>query len=338
MESPMIALLLVSACNPARIAFNDVSDTALDADSGADSAADTALDTGTDTAVDSVDSADSAADTALDTGDTGTDTAVDSADSAADTALDTGTDTAVDSADSAADTALDTSTVPSAPTVVALATTEGSTDLTLAVELADVDGDLDGGVLTVDVDGVTTSYALAGGVESWDGATATVRLAFTPCQHGETWTITVAATDATGLTSADSTAPVTLSGTSYTYSESGDTYPDALDLGVVSPGTFICGDIDRAVGHKFYMGSDLDWLAFTPDADGRWTISLTWDDTSADEDLELMDAMTTEIQAANDHTGAQPEEVSYVLAAGTDYYAWVGGWTLPATSYVVEFE
>ena len=312
----MIALLLLSACNPARIAFNDVSNTALDADSGADSAADTAPDTG----------------------DTGADTAADSADSAADTALDTGIDTAVDSADSAADTALDTGTAPSAPTVVAFSTTEGATDLTLAVELADVDGDLDGGLLTVDVDGVTTSYALAGGVESWDGATATVRLAFTPCQHGETWTITVTATDAAGLTSADSAAPVTLSGTSYTYSETGDTYLDALDLGVVSPGTFICGDIDRAVGHKFYMGSDLDWLAFTPDTDGRWTISLTWDDTSADEDLELMDSMTTDLAAANDHTGAQPEEVAYVLAAGTDYYAWVGGWTLPATSYVVEFK
>lgn len=300
----MILVLFVGACGGAHVTLDDSSDVATDPspDSGGDTA-DTAP-------ADTADTADAVDTSPIDSG-----------------RSDTG-DTGADSAES----------IPSAPVLNLVGVTEESSSLLLSFTITDADDDIDGGTFDLDIDGAVSHYAISGGLASWDGLEGTAEVPFEPCDHGAAWTFSATATDASGLTSGASTTTATISGTSYTFAESGDTYGDALDLGVVSAGTYICGDIDRAIGHEYYNGSDLDWLVFTPDTTARWTISLTWDDPTADEDLSLMDDMTTTLDIANDHTAAQPEEAAYVLSTGETYYAWVGGWSLPATDYVVVFE
>ena len=332
--------LLFAACGDARVTLRPMPDDGLDSEPATGDSADTGqIDTG-----DSADTGRDSADTGeTDTAETGepidtTDTASDTGDTAEDTA-DSGDEPTDSGSEDTADTATDTAPpAPSAPSLDALGVTEAGDVLVVSVTASDLDGDLDGGVITLDVDGVVTAYAISSGVTTWDGATATVELPFSACEHGDTWAISATVADVSGLSSATSTTAATISGTSYRFAESGDTPSDALNLGTVTAGTYICGDIDRAVGHKFYIGSDLDYVSFQVDTSGTWTMRVTWDDATADEDLYVYDTSGAEMGFAEDHTAAQPESLTMSLTSGTDYYAWVGGWALPATNYVLEIE
>lgn len=244
-------------------------------------------------------------------------------------------DSAEDTGDSApSDSAADTGPAEATPPVVTLLGFSHSEEtLVVSFRVEDPDGDAEAGSLRLTVDGEvrTLSYDQ---LDAWDGTAGEVSWPIPPWEHGSDVLVELVALDGAGHRG-DDTAGVTLPGASVTLIESGDTPSDETPLGVVASPTYICGEIDRAVGHEYYQGSDLDWLTFSVDVSARWTLSLTWTERLADEDLLLMDSAGVELVYADDHTAAQPEEAGYPLIAGESYYAWVGGWSLPSSSYVL---
>lgn len=266
-----------------------------------------------------------------DTGDTGDSPETGGEDSSADTGGDTAADTSVDSGDSGGG--------EPTPPVVTFTTFAEVDDNTLSIDFTveDVDGDAEAGGLDVVVEGVTAHLAYAD-LDSWDGRAGSTSWPIEPCQHGETWTVLITATDGAGLAgTADTTT--TLSGTSFEVSEDGDEVSDAVDLGDLAAPVWVCGDADRAVDSLYVAGQDFDWFTIEPGVSDHYTVSLTWTEPYADEDLYLTDGATAGVdERAQDHTAAQPEEIAHALDAGTLYYVYVVGWSLPATDYVLRIE
>lgn len=254
----------------------------------------------------------------------------DSGDSAADTSTDTAGDTG-GSADSGGGSA-------TAPVVTFTGFMEvGDDELSIEFTVDDADGDAEPGGLDLFVAGTTVHLAYAD-LATWDGRAGSVVWPVEPCEHGETWSVALTATDAVGLSDTEVTT-TTLSGTSFAVTEDGDLYTDALDVGDLSAPVWICGDIDRAVDTLYVAGQDFDWFTLEPAATDHVTVSLTWTEPYADEDLYLTDVKTGGVdERAQDHTATQPEEITHELNAGTLYYVYVVGWSLPATDYVLRIE
>ena len=305
-----LALLLFLACTPTTTLVVDDPVGARDtADPSGGDSADTDTADGTDTGADTADDTDTAAGSAGD-----------SADSA-----DPG-----DSADSGGG-------APSAPVVTITGVVEVGDDL-LSIEFTvdDADGDAEAGALDLVVGGssVHLTYAELG---TWDGRAGSTTWLVEPCDHGETWTLALTATDGAGLPGAAESS-YTLSGSSFVVSEDGDGYADAIDVGDLSAPVWICGDVDRAVDTLYIAGQDFDWFTVLPSVTSSYTATLIWTDPAADEDLYLTDGTGGVDEQDLDHSAAQPAEFTHTLNAGTLYFAYVVGWSLPATDYVLHIE
>ncbi len=285
-------------------------------------------DTGEGSVVD--DSGDTAG--AGETGETGADT-----DTGEETGVgaDTATETGGETGDTGGDTGGHSS---SAPVVTLLSLAEvGDDELAIEFTVEDADGDAEAGGVDVVVGGVSQHLAYTD-LASWDGRVGSTGWAIEPCEHGDTWSVELTATDGAGLHGTASSS-VTLSGTSFVVTEGGDTFADAVDLGDLSTPVWVCGDVDRAEATEYIAGQDFDWFTVEPGATDHYTVSLTWTEPYADEDLYVTDASTGGVdEAATDHTAAQPEEITHTLNAGTTYYVYVVGWSLPATEYVLRLE
>jgi len=241
------------------------------------------------------------------------------------------TDTDTDS-----DTDSDTEPPPSAPEITDLTLIEGSEILEVHFSVTDVDADLSGGKVRLDVDGSNTNYVLPTDLDAWVPPDGRIDLSFVACDDaGATRTVGLQPQDAGGLWGTRWEDSLVLSGSGHRSIDTGDNRASAETLGLLHPPVAICGDVHSASHSGSSYTGDLDYLAFTASSTSVWTFDLTWDDT-ADYDLVLLDSSGGTLSAAQTEGTTQPERVYSKLTAGETYYLVVAAWAGNATTWQIE--
>ncbi len=212
-------------------------------------------------------------------------------------------------------------------------------EIDLAFTISDADGDLVGGRFWVNLDGSADAYAIPGDLDRWvDGGTSELALPVSvPTCSSDSFIVEAWAEDQAGHASSHRSRTAVVDGPGRTLLERGDTDTTASDMGTVSSGDAGCGDL-ASVGNdgSSYTG-DYDFVKFSPDASGTWSVTLDWDAAGSDYDLYLTDSSINVLDAANGTATSGPERATANLVAGRTYYAVVVGWSGSPGDYSLEF-
>ena len=238
-------------------------------------------------------------------------------------------------ADADADSDADSDTGASAPTINGLTLTEVGEEVDLAIVITDSDGDVEGGILTVSIDGERTEYAMPAGLSSWDASsgTATVRAPFAPCQHGTTLSITAIAEDEAGHASEPAERPLSLSGTSLSVLETGDLGSAYAHVSTSVTPIYVCGDLYG--GGSSLGDSDVDLVALDLDAGQTLWIDLYWlDDGITDLNARNYSGVSDPITYHADHStgGTSPPEALGQTGSDIDQSLWYSIWGVTGSS------
>lgn len=204
----------------------------------------------------------------------------------------------------------------------------------VVVGLGDADADVEGGTLTLAVDGVPTDFDIPDALEAWTwsgtSGSATARLGYEPCDAlGATLSFEATAEDASGLLSATPGAMHVLPGFGERLVENGDTWLDAEELGTIATRTMLCGDIRATVAPE----KDLDWARFTAPVGGQWSFYLH-NDSGGSSWLQLQLNDDANFLVTKSAGGFNDQSFQWALTAGTVYRLFVvGDVGTPATDY-----
>ncbi len=244
---------------------------------------------------------------------------------------------------------------PSAPVMTSFSTTQDDDEIVVSFTAEDADGDLDGGMLDLEIDGDARTFAIGDELASWDGQTGEVRLGFNDCRRGGSVDVVGSVSDASGLSSEQGQDTVTLEGTVVLMAEG-----DEPDYGSISEATWYCGSISETdptehATSPWYGTANGDYdrlyaLSGTLPRSGEWAFELSWDDETADYDLHLL-VLYVPASGSYSYTHATwstarvgtSETMSYTLDVTDDnvsnyylYQVYVSGWDGPAGDYVLE--
>lgn len=263
---------------------------------------------------------------------------------------DPGLDTAVvDTADPGTSDTGDPVSSGNSPVLGALTATEVGSNISIAFTASDVDGDLNGGSMRIEMNGTTTDFAIPADLATWDPSSGngTVRVAkpsissTTGCSAGNaSILIRGRAFDRTGLSSAQQSTTFSMStggGGAIVAGEVGDTELDAFDGGVIPVPCSFTGNIHSA--------SDLDIIAFAPSTAASvvqlsWTGSADYDITIYDEDNYLAYALVGFGLPAGigANGGNTPESVAVPMTANTAYFAVIEVYSGGAGDYTLRVQ
>ena len=226
---------------------------------------------------------------------------------------------------------------PESPSIDDLTLTEGPDSVDVVLLLSDPDDDLFGGEVVLATSSGTNRYAIPDELSSWSNNVATISLSRSDCDAGTTVSVSAYVSDAFGNDSAAVSDSLRLSGTSVSVSEVGDQWGDHDNIGGLSPGTQICGNIYQATnnGADQYTG-DIDWIQFQAGQSGQYVFSMTWDDAGSDYDIALYSSTGTGIAGSVTDGTTQPESFNASLTQGESYVLRVGGWSGSPGMYVVD--
>lgn len=227
---------------------------------------------------------------------------------------------------------------PSAPVITSLVATDLTDVVEVAFSFTDADGDVEGGILSLTVDGNVHDLVVPDDLDVYNPKGAS-RVLFErgDCDAGTTFAVDAVLSDVAGLSSKPANDSVLLGGWAAELSEAGELSSTSTDIGSGSPPMQLCGTIHTASNDgKSYTG-DMDWATFTPTTSGTWTFDLTWDNALGDYDLHLYNQAQQRIASAIIDGTTQPEQISFSLIAGQTYHlqiaAWsggIGGWSVEA--------
>lgn len=225
----------------------------------------------------------------------------------------------------------------SAPELSSFQLAERSSDDTIQIiyEAFDLDGDLAGGGADLTLGGQSYDIAIPGDLDEYS-ATGTNRF-HVDASHigaGETINGVMFLVDAAGNRSGTLTDSLTLAGSSYNITETGDAEDTAQSLGVISLPATLEGNIYRAANDGYGYTGDLDWIELRVASAEDATFSLTWDASGADYDLHLLVNGTTEAQSIQDGS-TQPERFTRTLQPGITYVVVVAGWNGAGGDYTL---
>ncbi|MEL6344012.1 MAG: hypothetical protein AAFV53_12910 [Myxococcota bacterium] len=221
------------------------------------------------------------------------------------------------------------------PVLESMTVSDNAGILTIEFVADDLDGDLDGGVVQMTIDGVAYRLNIPGDLDVWaPGGTSSVGLDFGMCVLPTQFDVSMSVEDTTALRSDSLTTshnPVrsglVVDSTSYDAGMS-----TIYDIGALTGPVTVCG----------YLGSsdeytEQDFVGFTVSTGGSRDFSLTWD-TGDDIDLYLLDYETnTELtQSFNDN--ATPEFFSYALTSGREYYLSIAGWEADGSNWMLTID
>lgn len=229
----------------------------------------------------------------------------------------------------------------SAPSLSGVVASEGTGRIEVSFQASDADGDLEGGVLRLTVDGSTMNLDIPGDISDWRGSgTSTHYVDLDPCEAGSRKTFELQLFDASGLSSATQSTALTLSGTAINLTERGDAgTTDTENLGELAPGTVLCGNMDAASNNGTSYTGDLDFVKFSPTASGNRTFVLTWDAASGDYNMSLFnEAVTTWLADASTAGTTQPERFTYNGVAAQTYVLRIAGASGGTGDYIVTIE
>ena len=226
---------------------------------------------------------------------------------------------------------------PESPVIDDMALVESSSTVDVNLLLSDPDDDLFGGQVVLATSSGSESYSIPDGLASWSNNVATIQLARSSCDAGSTVKVSAYVTDALGNDSAPETDSLRLSGTAVSVGEVGDQWGQADNIGGLSPGTQICGNIYQASnnGADQYTG-DIDWIQFQAGQSGQYVFSLTWAETGSDYDIALYSATGAGLAGSVTDGTAQPESFNATLTQGESYVLRVGGWSGSPGTYLVD--
>jgi hypothetical protein len=191
--------------------------------------------------------------------------------------------------------------------------------------------------LSVTVGGDTETFTIPNDLDSWNhGGTSRITVEIDPCDMGPTPSISLQATDTSGLTSPNASHSHTLTTPEIQVDSSraddfSDTYAtlgvSGVDLGTLARPSILCGNIYEATNNGTAFTGDLDYLDFRTGFGGTTTFTLTWYQT-ADYDLYLYNGNTGASMSSSYTDGnTQPEAFTTSLTSGQDYILMIGGWT-----------
>jgi hypothetical protein len=218
---------------------------------------------------------------------------------------------------------------PAGPRLRQVQLSELDLALELSFEVSEGDGPLAGGELRLTVDGDRVALRFPADLSSWSGGVGTVLLdrpTVGGCALGATHQVTVELVDGDGLSSGVLGTERTTSDQGLVLSEIGDSVVDLL--GIVGPGTRICGELDRVGNDGEGYTGDRDMVEFEVDPSTMITARLEWAG-AADYDLHLFESdgeLLTVVDSAATESMAGPEELDASLRRGQPYVLLVVGW------------
>jgi len=239
--------------------------------------------------------------------------------------------------DTDADTDDSESQQESAPELTDFQLSERTADNTVHVsyDAFDLDGDLAGGTADLTLGGQNYTIDVPGDLDDYSPTgTSRFHVDGSHLEPGDTINGVMYLLDAAGHRSGTLTDSLTLEGSAYSITESGDTETSAQSLGVISLPATLEGNIYRAANDGYAYTGDMDWIELRVASSTPATFSLTWDATGSDYDLHLLVNGNTEAQSVSDG-GTQPESFTRTLQPGTTYVVVVGGWTGSGGDYVL---
>ncbi len=213
----------------------------------------------------------------------------------------------------------ETGTLPLSPTptLTSISVTPENNRYLVGFSVADGDGDLSGGNLTLAIGVDVRTYRFPDDLLFWapTGTSVAVWDDVIPCSGvSRSWTAVV--NDAAGHTSAQTIVDSTVTGLG-TLTESGN-----VDLGVVNLPATVCGSVDSP--------QDEDPLVWQPAADASATVVLWWTGDGldgADLDLYLSDALGNPLTES--WGTSYPEQLSYAVLASSTYVLDIDHWDGP---------
>jgi hypothetical protein len=230
--------------------------------------------------------------------------------------------------------------VESAPELESFELSERSSDSTIQVvfEAFDLDGDLVGGRADLSLGGQSYSFDIPGELDQYS-ATGSSRFHIdaSSLDPGQTVNGVMTLVDAAGHRSETLTDSLTMSGSVFTVSESGDTEDSAQDLGAITLPTIIQGNISRASNDGYGYTGDIDWIQIRVASRTDAHFSLSWEASGSDYDLHLLVNGETEAQSIQDGA-TQPESFTRTLQPGTSYVIVVAGWQGSAGNYTLTID
>lgn len=231
----------------------------------------------------------------------------------------------------------DTGPTNPVPTITALTIEEVDDRVRFTFTVDDQDGDMRGGGATVEVGGVATvSYSIPDQVVSSGANTYYVAWKQDLFSPEQTYNCAVWVHDQSGNTSNTLSDTYARSAWSASVTEKGDEFGDVSGVGLVQTPAVIAGDIYKAGNDGADYTADIDFVKFRVEQSRSYRLTLTWEQSSADYDLYLMESGVSVL--ASSATYSTPERVTYSLQAATDYYLAVAGWSGPAGAWTVRIE
>jgi hypothetical protein len=210
-----------------------------------------------------------------------------------------------DTADPTPETGTETSdtgiAVDPVPVVTSLTATLRFDRVELGFTVADADGDLAGGTVSLRVDGIATVWPLAG-LERWDGASGVQSVPEPVSCDGFSRSYGVVVTDLAGHASAE--FPATLTVAPLNIGEGGE----PTGLGPLALPAVLCSS------HDYEFDYD-DW-DFQAPSDGTWSVAITHP-AGADRDVAIADTAGTILARSEDLV--VPDAFPFTFAAGATY-------------------
>ena len=234
-----------------------------------------------------------------------------------------------------ADTGWSTPSGPEPPSLTGFHASLADDEVLVHFTATDPQGDLAGGHLEVTEGGVPHTFAIPSQVQAWTGTSGSV---FLPVDLGacssETLSLTGQVLDAEGRASNTASDTLATSGGGIQTQETGD---DPWFAGTLTPPVRLCGDSWGSGGAGEY--GDIDLIGFTVGAVDfldYWTFELTWDTSTTDLDLYLLDDMGNTIASSAVDGTHQPEAFEALVFAHEQLYLGVAAWDGPPTDWTVE--
>ncbi len=226
---------------------------------------------------------------------------------------------------------------PESPSIDDMALLEGPATVDVTLLLSDPDDDLFGGQIVLATSAGSDSYTIPDDLSSWSNNVASISLARSDCDAGSTVSVSAYVSDFLGNDSAAVSDSLRLSGTAVSVGEVGDQWGENDNIGGLSPGTQICGNIYQATnnGADQYTG-DIDWIQFQAGQSGQYVFSMTWAQTSSDYDIALYSSTGAGIAGSVTDGTAQPESFNATLSQGESYILRVGGWSGSPGTYLID--
>ncbi len=216
----------------------------------------------------------------------------------------------------------------SAPTLSTVSASEVGSRVEVDFVVEDADGDLNGGVVFLTVDGSVTPLDIPSDLDSFsDGGTSTASFPFEPCDVDSSMSIDVQVEDAGGNASSERGDTVTISTAGTTVAEMGDDTSSYTVLGGVTPPSVICGNIYRAANSGGYYDGDVDVLQLRAGSGGTWAFTLDWSASGSDYDIYLYSSSWGLLAWSADESTSSPEAFTSNLSSSSTYYLVIGGWS-----------